>query len=370
MKDISDFYPRGNRRGPVAGRMSGTCAGVLPPYILVNIAINGSKRQREMAVSALSVDQSLRTARVGAEPVVAPMAGALGFGALAAAKQVTIYDAESSTRLPGRRVRGEDDPPTGDTAVDEAWQYITDTWDFYLDAYERVSIDGNGMPLDGTVHYGVDYANAFWDGRRMVFGDGDREIFDRFTKCIDVIGHELTHGVIEHEAGLIYWAQSGALNESVSDVFGSMVKQYEANEKADQADWLIGEGLFMPEIQGVALRSMSEPGTAYDDPLLGKDPQPAHMDDYVRGIDDNGGVHINSGIPNRAFYLAATKIGGFAWEGAGLIWYAALTSPWIRRATQFRGFAMITTYQAGLLFPGTDAVDAVREAWTEVGVEI
>jgi Zn-dependent metalloprotease len=94
------------------------------------------------------------------------------------------------------------------------------------------------------------------------------------------------------------------------------------------------------------------------------------MDHYVRGIDDNGGVHINSGIPNHAFYLAATNIGGFAWEGAGLIWYATLTSPWIRRTTQFRGFAMVTVHQAEVLFPGTDAGDAVREAWAEVGIPV
>jgi Zn-dependent metalloprotease len=344
--------------------------GVLPPHILTNIALNGSRRQREAALTSLSADHSIRTARVGSQPIRPPGARPLGLAALAPVKQVTVYDAEHGTRLPGRRVRGEQDPPTGDVAVDEAWQYISDTWDFYLDAYERDSIDGNGMALDGSVHYSVDYDNAFWDGRRMVFGDGDQEIFDRFTKCVDVIGHELTHGVTDDEAGLIYWAQSGALNESVSDVFGSLVKQYVNDQKADQADWLIGEGLFMPDIQGVALRSMSAPGTAYDDPVLGKDPQPADMDHYVRGIDDNGGVHINSGIPNHAVYLAATNIGGFAWEGAGLIWYATLTSPWIRRTTQFRGFAMVTVHQAEVLFPGTDAGDAVREAWAEVGIPV
>lgn len=341
---------------------------ILPPHMVINLALNGSARQRERALASLSVDQSLRVARVGAGP--APETTPRVLAALSPVKQVTVYDAENGTRLPGRRVRGEQDPPTGDVAVDEAWQYITDTWDFYLDAYERDSVDGNGMPLNGSVHYSQDYDNAFWDGQRMVFGDGDQETFDRFTKCVDVIGHELTHGVTEQEAGLIYWAQAGALNESVSDCFGSMVKQYAANEKADSADWLIGEGLFMPSVDGVALRSMSAPGTAYDDPVLGKDPQPADMEHYVRGIDDNGGVHINSGIPNRAFYLAATNIGGFSWEGAGLIWYATLTSPWIRPTTQFRGFAAVTVRQAAGLFPGTDAADGVRDAWAEVGIQI
>ena len=160
----------------------------------------------------------------------------------------------------------------------------------------------------------------------MVFGDGDGQIFNRFTIAVDVIGHELTHGVTEHESNLMYFGQPGALNEHLSDVFGSLVKQY-PNETADKADWLIGEGLLAKSIKGKALRSMKDPGTAYDDPLLGKDPQPAHMSDYVRGPADNFGVHTNSGSPNRAFYLASTKMGGFAWETAGLIWYETMTSP-------------------------------------------
>ena len=204
----------------------------------------------------------------------------------------------------------------------------------------------------------------------MVFGDGDGDLFESFTRPIDVAGHELTHGVVEKEAGLIYWGQPGALNESIADVFGSMVKQRVAMEKADQADWLIGEGLFTPAVNGVALRSMSAPGTAYDDPLLGRDDQPAHMDDYVTGLEDNGHVHTNSGIPNHAFYLAALNVGGYAWETAGLVWYSALVSPWVRRTTQFRTFAAVTVHQASVLFPFTDTTEAVRDAWAQVGIEV
>ncbi len=129
-----------------------------------------------------------------------------------------------------------------------------------------------------------------------------------------MVGHELAHGVTESEAGLIYYQQSGALNESLSDVFGSLVKQFHLQQTADKADWLIGAGLLAEGIKGQGLRSMSAPGTAYDDPLLGKDPQPASMKDYIQTKEDNGGVHLNSGIPNRAFYLAATALGGFAWR--------------------------------------------------------
>ncbi len=175
--------------------------------------------------------------------------------------------------------------------------------------YQRDSLDNKGLILTGTVHYGREYQNAFWNGQQMVFGDGDGEIFNRFTIAIDVVAHELSHGVTETEAGLIYFEQSGALNESLSDVFGSLVKQYHLKQTADEADWLIGEGLLADGINGKGLRSMSAPGTAYDDPLLGKDPQPGHMKDFIKTREDNGGVHLNSGIPNRAFYLAAKAIG-------------------------------------------------------------
>ena len=151
-------------------------------------------------------------------------------------------------------------------AVNEAFDYSGATYDFYLTAYNRNSIDDNGMRLDSSVHYDSNFDNAFWDGQQMVYGDGDQTIFDRFTKCLDVVGHELTHGVTAATANLDYQGQSGALNESMSDVFGSLVKQMSLGQTADQADWLIGAGLFMPGIHGVALRSMSNPGTAYDDP--------------------------------------------------------------------------------------------------------
>ena len=123
----------------------------------------------------------------------------------------------------------------------------------------------------------------------------------------------------EHTAGLLYRGQPGALNESISDVFGVLVKQFALGQTAAEADWLVGAELLLPGVQGRALRDMQHPGTAFDDPNLGTDPQPAHMDDYVVTDSDFGGVHINSGIPNRAFVIAALTIGGPAWEDAGRI---------------------------------------------------
>ena len=255
--------------------------------------------------------------------------------------------------------------------MDEAYDGLGGTYQFYWEIYQRNSIDDEGLKLDATVHYGVDYDNAFWNGEAMIFGDGDGEFFNRFTISLDVIGHELTHGVTEDEAQLVYMYQPGALNESVSDVFGSLVKQFKLQQTADQADWLIGQGLFTAKVNGVALRSMKAPGTAYDDPTLGKDPQPATMQDYVRTVEDNGGVHINSGIPNHAFYLVATKLGGYAWERAGKIWYETLRDSRLRRNASFRSFALRTVANADRLY-GHDSLErqAVVEAWNEVGISI
>jgi Zn-dependent metalloprotease len=183
-----------------------------------------------------------------------------------------------------------------------------------------------------------------------------------------IIGHELTHGVTQNEAQLLYRGQPGALNESMSDVFGSLVKQWARNETVHEADWLIGDGLFTGEVKGAALRSMKAPGTAYDDPLLGKDPQPAEMAHYVHTTSDNGGVHINSGIPNRAFCLAAIYIGGYAWQKAGLIWYRALTSALGPQST-FQEAANATVSIAAALFGDTSLErQAVADAWRVVGI--
>jgi Zn-dependent metalloprotease len=257
-------------------------------------------------------------------------------------------------------VRSAGEPEVSDVEVNEAATGVTETLALYADL-GRSSYDDKGATVVSTVHYEKDYDNAFWDGNQLVFGDGDGKIFGRFTKPIDVLGHELSHAVTQYSANLTYSGQSGALNESLSDCFGSCVKQRHLSQDAASADWLIGEGIFLPSVKGVALRSMKAPGTAYDDPTLGKDPQVASMDDYVDTQDDDGGVHTNSGIPNKAFYLAATAIGGNSWEGAGRIWYSALTSG-IPGSTDFAGFAAACLAAAG------DHAEAVAAAWQQVGV--
>ncbi len=357
----------------VPTHLSTACRGaacVLPPFVLRRIAENGTDEQRRSALRSLSIDTSLRAARMQTAALRAGQGARPGELALPTAAEQTadrrIFDAQQEETLPGRPVRAEGDGPTGDEAVDEAYDGLGATFRLYDEEFDRNSIDDEGLPLLATVHYGRAYNNAFWDGQRMVFGDGDGELFLRFTRSLDVIGHELSHGVVEDEAGLVYLHQPGALNESFADVFGSLVRQHARQEKATEADWLVGADLLGPAVQGAALRSMKEPGSAFDDPLLGKDPQPGHMRDYVVTYEDNGGVHINSGIPNRAFYLVATNIGGYAWDRAGRIWYDALRDPRVRPTARFRTFARATLRAAQQSFP--DHVDAVRDGWQQVGV--
>lgn len=342
---------------------------IMPPYLLAAIAKNGTPAQRAFAIDTLSVDHSIRTFRATSAPArsqhrITPMAGTTP------ALKRTVFDAGNKQALPGKVVRTEGSQPSNDPAVDEAYDGLGATYDMFFKEFGRNSIDDAGLPLNATVHYDKDYDNAFWNGSQMVFGDGDGTLFNRFTISLDVIGHELTHGVTEIEAGLAYQGQSGALNESVSDIFGSLVKQHKLGQKADEADWLIGADLFAePGPTRLALRSMKAPGTAYDDPVLGKDPQPAHMKDYVDTVQDNGGVHINSGIPNRAFYLAAVAIGGHAWEGAGKIWYDTLQDNRLKPNANFKAFAKLTQSSADKLFgAGSAAAKAVTQAWQDVGV--
>jgi Zn-dependent metalloprotease len=315
----------------------------------------------------------LRSERASAAQRERPHAAA---AAVPAGKQRSIYTANHLSTIPGTLVRQEGAPASGDRAVDEAYDGAGDTFDLFNDIYERNSIDGQGMPLVSSVHYQTDYDNAFWNGQQMVYGDGDellppeQQLFNRFTIAVDVIGHELTHGVTQFTANLLYTNQSGALSESFSDVFGSLVKQRRLQKTAAEADWIIGEGLFTANVKGFGIRSMKAPGTAYDDPILGKDPQPAHIKDYVTTTQDNGGVHLNSGIPNHAFFLTAVEIGGFAWEKAGRIWYITLRDQ-LKLAPSFQNAADQTYAVAGTLY-GNNSLEqqAVKNGWAGVGINV
>jgi Zn-dependent metalloprotease len=343
---------------------------IIPPYLLRRLARQDAPEfsaAARAAREALGHVRSVHAARTQA----APEAPAGVRQAKPGPSNRTVFDAAGSEILPGKLVRKEGEPATGDPAADEAYDGLGHTHRLYADVFGRNSIDGQGLPLNATVHFGKLYDNAFWDGTQMVFGDGDGEVFERFTRSLSVIGHELAHGVTQYSAGLVYRNQAGALNESMSDVFGALVEQYVRNQSTAEASWLIGEGLFTSQVQGQALRSMKAPGTAYDDDVLGKDPQPDSMDSYVRTSADNGGVHINSGIPNRAFYLLAEQLGGNAWDTPGRIWYETLTEGSLPTGATFTVFARATAAAATELFgSGSQEHDAVRNAWETVKVKL
>jgi Zn-dependent metalloprotease len=351
----------------VRGAPTGCVLGIVPPHLLEALARNGTGDARDSAVRALEHSRRLAAQRRATRG--RPRGTYSMMATTTPPEDREIHDAHNGNDLPGDLVRAEGAPAVADAAVNEVYDGFGWTWLLYWEVFGRNSFDNDGSALIGSVHYQRKLDNAAWDGTQMYFGDGDGEYFKRFTLAVDVMGHELTHGVTSTESNLTYQGQSGALNESLSDVFGAMVKQYAHDPKqtAAEADWLIGAGLFTAKVSGVALRSMKAPGTAYDDPVLGKDPQPADMSGYVDTTDDSGGVHINSGIPNRAFYLTAVALGGHAWDEAGRIWYAAMTDSALPADSDFTTFATLTADHAASLF-GATARQAVVDSWATVGV--
>jgi hypothetical protein len=335
----------------------------VPPYLLQRIALGaGTRHASASGKETLQVDDRLRARREAPPPeLAAPRVPGV--------RTRVVHTANNTETLPGEPVRTDGDSPAGDSAVDEAFESSGQVLDLFRSEFGRRSIDGRGGTVSITVHYGRDYDNAFWDGIQLVFGDGDGQIFERFTKPMDVMAHEFTHGVTQFTVGLAYQDQAGALNESISDVFASMAKQRVLGQTAAEADWLIGEGLFTPAINAKALRSMKEPGTAYDDPQIGRDLQVGSMADYVYTNDDSGGVHINSGIPNRAFVLAALDIGGASWEKAGQVWYDTLVHGELSAQASFGSFARATLDSASRLFPDDASIaQKLNAAWVEVGL--
>lgn len=340
---------------------------IIPPYILEKLMENGEGEVRQAALDTL-----LTTARLRGERSL--RRGLTGLAATPGDARRTIFDCEQSEDLSEAvMARSEDGPVSADDAVNQAFDSLGLTRDFYKEVFQRNSIDDRGMDLNAFVHFGRRVNNAFWDGSEMLFGDGDGVQLGNLSKSLTVAGHELTHGVVDHTSEFEYHKQSGALNESMADVFGALVNQWSLKQTVEEADWLIGAEVWTPGIPGDALRSMKAPGTAYDNPLVGKDPQPDRMSKFVNLPDtprgDNGGVHYNSGIPNKAFYMTAVGIGGFAWELTGRIWYEALRASHPR--DKFQDFADMTFQQAGTLFgAGSPEQAAVVAGWHEVEIQI
>jgi len=279
----------------------------------------------------------------------------------------TMNNSPNRFRLPGDLMRSEGQNPSQDAAVNEAYDFSGYTYDFYQQILGRNSIDGQGMTLISSVHFARSYNNAFWNGEQMVYGDGDGTMFVRFTRALDVVGHELTHGVVQHTSNLIYEDEPGALNEHFADVMGALIKQWHNATTVDQADWYMGGDIMAPSLGVKGLRTFKGEKAYANHPILGTDPQPKHMRDKYTGEDDNGGVHYNSGIPNYAFYLVATALGGRSWEKAGKIWYQTLLR--LTSSSGFQEAASMTSEVASTLYGATE-VNAVRTAWQQVGITV
>lgn len=346
---------------------------IIPPYMLEHLAQSPHAKVRALAITNLASGSAFVAFRTSAQAMPTLLARKSPDGQ----KNRLVYDAKGTNTLPGTLARIESQAQTEDGAVDEAFDGSGDVYDFYEQLFGRNSLDNNGMTLVSTVHVAeVDFQgdfvpmnNAFWNGQQMAYGDGDGEVFKRFTGSLEVIGHELTHGVQSFTSNLTYQGQSGALNEHFADVFGILVRQWKDGTNAQASSWVIGKELLVPAPTRRGIRDMENPGTAYsNDPDLGDDPQPANMKDIYTGPKDSGGVHINSGIANRAFVLAAKALGGNAWEVAGRIWYETLLQ--LHSTSQFIDCARISVQVAGGKPYGSAAKKAVKAAWKQVGINV
>lgn len=248
-----------------------------------------------------------------------------------------------------------------DKATVSASYYGGIIYDYYNNVHLRNSIDGNGMTMPFIVHFKTNYNNAFWNGKAMIFGDGDGTTFSNIIGALDVAGHEVTHGVTQHTANLIYENQPGALNESYSDVFGTMIEFY---AEGSGGDWLCGEDVFTPAIPGDAMRDMEDPASSNVPP---ENRQPTKMSEYqdLSLETDHGGVHINSGIPNRACFLVADSIGRSKTEK---IYYRALTN-YLTQNSQFIDARLALCKSAADIY-GADGPEekAVKHAFDVVEV--
>jgi len=340
-----------------------TCC-IVPKDVLDRLSHDKTltQEQRKAMVDTARVSDALRNVRVQAG-LLTNVSQSIGahLAALAAAPKVTVYDCKQTQTLPGTPVPK---PKTStDATCKRAFNETTKVARFYKQVFKRNSIDNAGMTMMSSVHYGVKFNNAMWNGMQMVYGDGDSKIFVDFTNGNDVIGHELTHGVTQHSLQLGYSDDAGGLNESVSDCFGSMFRQWEASQTVGAADWLIGKDIMgsVAKAKGyTCLRNMANPA---DKKALA--PQPTKYSQITPGMDP----HYSSGPPNLAFCVACQAAGGKSWDTVGQVWYAVLTGSGPHPTMKMKDFANRTRQVAGQIFSTKPAVGvAIDKGWKSVGL--
>jgi Zn-dependent metalloprotease len=281
---------------------------------------------------------------------------------------IITYDAQNGSNTPGQLEQSSsasswDTNSAAPGAAVDAHFYAGVVYDYYKTAHARSGIDGNDGEIVSSVHFESQYDNAFWDGQQMTYGDGDGTEFLAFASSLDVIGHELTHGVTQYSSNLVYSKQSGALNEATSDIFGAFVEHFYKPDPVK--NWQLGEAM---SVSGKPFRDMVHPANG---------DQPAHMQQYVNTTQDDGGVHTNSGIVNNAAYLMTmggtndvSKVQverGLGWDKAAKLWYRAAFH-YFTSTSNFAAAAQATLTAAKDLQLTTDETSIVECAWIATGV--
>jgi Zn-dependent metalloprotease len=339
------------------------CCSIIPIDVIRRLSRDRTlpDETRSHFVRTASLDVELRKLRKQSGRVTTAALQIAPSLSISAAPAITVYDCRNSQITPGSPIA------TPGNSTDADAKQVFDTTNrvatFYSSVFGRNSIDNGAMTIMSSIHYGAHYTNALWIGSQMVYGDGDGQYFTDFCTEDDVVGHEITHGVTQHTLQLSYTGDAGGLNEGNSDVFGSMFRQWNANQDVDQADWLIGAGIMgsVARQRGyTCLRDMAQPDAAH---CLTSQPT-----NYTQ-ITPNMDPHYSSGVPNFAFYKMAKAIGGKSWETAGQIWYATLTGMPPMPTPSMKAFADFMRRCASQLNPGNNSViQAVDQAWSAVGL--
>ena len=322
-----------------------------------------SEAERRSFADTLRIDVELRRLRTQATRLsrVVRLVAPAHVGSGVAVPAITVFDCHQTSTLPGSPVLR---PATSrDATIKRVYDCTASVIDFYASVFGHNSINGAGMTVVSSVHYGTRYNNAFWNGSQMAYGDGDGAIFVDFSRAPDVVGHELTHGVTQHSLQLTYTGEPGGLNEGLSDCFGTMFRQWQAKQSVSEADWLIGRDIMGPTALArgyTCLRDMADPAATHC-----LSPQPSRYPD----IDPTMDPHLSSGPINLAFYRIATAVGGNSWDKVGRVWYRAVTAYGAAPNLKMKVFAERTRRAAADLYPGdTSLADAVGAGWKAVGL--
>ena len=337
---------------------------IIPQDVLERLASDPrfSADARQASAATARVSAEIRSLRVQSQALTnVSQSLSAHLVTLAAKPKVTVYNCHTSQTLPGTPV-----PAPGkstDKTIQRAFTETTQVAVFYKKIFGRNSIDNAGMTMMSSVHFGVRYNNAQWTGSQMLYGDGDGKLFIDFTKGNDVIGHELTHGVTQHSLQLAYKNDAGGLNESLSDCFGSMFRQWEANQTVNAADWLIGADIVGPSAKAKGYKSLRNMANPADTHCLA--PQPTQYSQITPGMDP----HYSSGPPNLAFCVACKTLGGKSWEHIGQIWYGSMTQFGPKPNMTIPEFANRTRQVAVQMFASLPAVAAaVHAGWKAIGL--